>query len=124
MTSVELEVVQGEDWTVDVLWTDSYDQPQPVEHPCRMVVKDGAGATLITLDTNPSIPDGEVPGIAVSPDFGLLQLHIDSEATAAFPPGQYVYDIFGTVNGDSYAGDQQVFLFGGAFLVRNAVTEF
>src|SRR6476620_10351768 len=93
---VPVVIDQGEDWSTDVVWTDSYDNPQAVVHPCRMDIK-GQTSTLITLETDPDIPDGTVPSINLSTEVGLIQLHIPASATASFAPGDYQYDLFVTV---------------------------
>lgn len=120
---VEMELTQGEDWTTDVIWTDSYDTGINVIHPCRLTVKAKDGSTLTTLDSNPSIPEGEIPGIAISSNIGLLQLHIQSSASAAFPPGTYSYDLFATTDdSNAYVGTQKIRLCSGPFIVNKRIT--
>ena len=122
--AVTLVMDQGEDWTANVIWTDSYDQPVNVIHPCRMEIKGGDGSTLVTLETDPDIPDGEIPSIAISSEIGLLQLHLTSAVTAAFPPGLYSYDLFVTTDDENtYAGPQISRLIYGSLSVNKRVTE-
>ena len=40
---VPMVIYQGEDWTTQVVWTDEYDEPVIVVHPCRMDVKTQLG---------------------------------------------------------------------------------
>lgn len=118
-----MEITQGEDWTVQVVWTDNYDDPQFVVHPCRMDIKSPTGGTLIQLETNPAIPDGEVPTIGLSEEMGLIQLHLDADSTSAFPPGIYNYDLFVTADdGSNYPGPQQTRLIYGTVSVNKRVT--
>lgn len=120
--SVEMEIIQGEDWTVDVIWTDNYDVGMRVLHPCKMTIK-GSNGVLHTLVTNPDIPDGEVPGINLSTDIGLLQLHIPEEVTSEFEPGGYNADLFVTVDGGEFADTQVSRLFPARVTVVNRITE-
>lgn len=120
---VLLECVQGEDWTADVIWTDQNGKGIPVQHPCRMDIKDRLGSTLVSLVTNPSIPPGEIPTISFSNDIGLLQLHIENTVSAAFPLGRYFFDLFVTTDTDSdYGGSQVVPVIRGTFDVIKRIT--
>lgn len=124
-TEVELEIIQGEDWTVDIIWTDPYDTGIPVVHPCRLDIKGAGGQTLHTLLTNPELPDGEIPSINLSPNIGLIQLHIENTVTEAFPPGVYRYDLFANVDSDeaTFPGAQQHRVISGPVQVIKRVTE-
>lgn len=121
---VPLSIDQGEDWTVQLVWTDDYSEPIPVVAPCRIDMKDVTGATVMSLETPETpLPDGEIPPIALSTDIGLIQLHAPKEQTAAIPPGQYQYDLFATVNdGDAYAGNQTSRLLYGTCTVNKRTT--
>lgn len=122
--SVDIDITQGEDWTTDVIWTDQLDDGIPVVHPCRMDIKSFGGQTLISLTTNPDIPEGEIPGIKASTNIGLLQLHIPKASTVNFPPGQYRYDLFVTTDdGDEYAGPQTVPILVGRVNVHKRTTQ-
>jgi len=121
---VPLEIDQGEDWTASIVYTDDMDEPHNVIHPCRLDIKSTSGATQISL-LSPSgvVPQGTIPAIAISPDIGLLQLHIEDTATAALIPGTYKYDLFVTVNdGNAYAGNQVQRLIYGDVTVNKRVT--
>ena len=121
---LNLEIVQGEDWTADVIWADQNGQGIAVQHPCRMDVKDKLGSTLITLETNPDIPEGEIPSINFSNDIGLLQLHIENTVSAEFPIGRYFFDLFVTTDTDEeYGGSQVVPVIGGTVDVIKRYTE-
>jgi hypothetical protein len=118
-----LDIDQGEDWTCQIVWTDNFDNPQALVAPARMDIKGQDGSIVYTLETNPDIPEGEIPQIALSQTTGLIQLHIPKEATIALAPGNYIYDLFVTVDdGDTYAGDQTSRLIVGTVTVNKRVT--
>lgn len=121
---VPMVIDQGEDYTSDVIWTDNYDEPLPVQHPCRLDIKSLQGQTLLTLESDPLIPDGEIPSIAVSTEVGLLQLHITEEITASMVPGEHHYDLFVTVDdGSTYAGAQVQRICYGPVTVNKRITQ-
>jgi hypothetical protein len=105
---VDLEIDQGEDWAAQIVYTDEYDEPHKIVHPCRLDIKNNTGAVQVSLsspDTAP--PEGTIPEIAISTDIGLIQLYLEDTATAALVPGQYKYDLFVTItDGNAYAGNQ------------------
>lgn len=121
---VPLEIDQGEDWTASIVYTDDFDQPYNVIHPCRLDIKNRQGAIQLSL-TSPDVevPEGTIPEIGLSSEIGLLQLHIEDTITAAMQPGVYKYDLFVTVNdGDEYAGNQIQRLIYGTVTVNQRVT--
>lgn len=122
--NVPLVIDQGEDWTCQIIWTDNFDSPQPLVDPARMDIKADTGAIIYTLETpDTPVPEGEIPPIAISASSGLVQLHIPKSATAAMVPGEYLYDLFCTVDdGDTYAGDQTSRLLVGKVTVNKRVT--
>lgn len=121
---VPLDIDQGEDWTVSIIYTDDFDNPYNVIAPCRMDIKSKQGATQLSLVT-PDIPppDGIIPEIALSSDIGLIQLHITDDMSSALLPGVYKYDLFVTINdGNEYAGNQTQRLIQGSVNVNQRVT--
>jgi hypothetical protein len=122
---VPLEIDQGEDWTVQIVWTDDYDEPQKIIAPARMDIKNLQGAVQITLESpTEDVPTGTIPDIGISEEIGLIQLHIEDTATAALIPGVYQYDLFVTVNdGDEYAGSQRQRILAGNVIVNKRITE-
>jgi hypothetical protein len=123
--NVPIEIDQGEDWSVQIVWTDDYDEPMKIIAPCRMDIKNMQGAVQLSLETpDTDVPPGTIPEIGVSEDIGLIQLHIEDTATAAMLPGVYQYDMFVTVNdGDEYAGSQRQRIIAGTLTVNKRVTE-
>jgi len=122
--NVPMEIDQGEDWTSSIVYTDDFDQPYNVIAPCRLDIKNSAGATQLSLLTpDTALPDGVIPDIGLSSEIGLIQLHIEDSATAALIPGVYKYDLFVTVNdGNEYAGNQVQRLIYGTVTVNQRVT--
>lgn len=119
--NVPMVIDQGEDWTTDVIWTDNYDEPVNVIHPCRMEIRGIANQVIVSLETNPAIPDGEIPGISVSSDIGLLQLHLTRDVTKNIPTGTYQYDLIVTTDdNDLYAGPQATRLLYGRVTVNKS----
>ena len=106
--NLNIYIDQGEDWTTDLVFTDNYNEPLPVVHPCRMDIKAGDGTLVYTLETDPDLPDGEIPTINLSTEIGLLQLHIEDAVTALFPPGEHIYDMFITVDDGTTSPGPQV----------------
>ena len=122
--NVPMVIDQGEDWTTEIVWTDNYDEPVNVVHPCRLDVKAISGQTILSLETDPDIPEGEIPPINISPDLGLIQLHIPRAQTGALLPGQYQYDLFVTCDdGDEFSGLQVTRLLYGQVTVNKRVTQ-
>lgn len=122
---VPLDIDQGEDWTSTIVYTDDFDEPYNVIAPCRLDIKNQAGATQLSLTTpDVDLPDGAIPEIGLSSEIGLIQLHIEDDVTAALLPGVYQYDLFITVNdGDEYAGNQVQRLIYGEVTVNKRVTQ-
>ena len=121
---VPLDIDQGEDWTASIIYTDDQDIPYTVIAPCRMDIKNKAGATQLSLLTPTTPPsDGTIPPIALSSDVGIIQLHIEDAVTAGMVPGVYKYDLFVTVSdGGAYAGSQIQRLIYGEVVVNQRVT--
>ncbi len=120
---VPMDIDQGEDFTTDIVWTDNFDEPVEVIHPCRMDIKGSNGQTIVILETNFDLPEGEIPKIAISTSTGLIQLHLTKEETAAIAPGQYFYDLFVTSDdGNEYSGVQTTRLLYGEVTVNKRFT--
>lgn len=119
-----LDIDQGEDWTTEIVWTDQYDEPVEVQHPCRLMIKASNGQVFVDLETDPEIPDGDVPGINISPSMGLIQLHIPSSQTSAMLSGiEYHYDLFVTLGDQSsYGGPQKDRILYGPVTVNKRTT--
>lgn len=121
--SVPMVIDQGEDFTTDIIWTDNFDEPVEVSDPCRLEIKDDSGATVFTLESDPDPDPGDIPGIAISSEIGLLQLHMDHFSTASMTPGFYQYDLFVTMDdGDMVAGPQVTRLLYGNVTVNKRIT--
>ena len=66
--------------------------------------------------------ENTVPGINLSSEIGLLQLHIPNSMSSALIPGNYHYDLFVTTNDGTFIGPQAVPLMYGAVSVSKRVT--
>jgi hypothetical protein len=121
-----LVIDQGEDWTVQIVWTDNFNEPQKLAAPARLEIKNAVAATqleLSTWDGDPDDPPPGIPQIAISDDIGMIQLHIPRDTTAALVPGEYQYDLFVTTSDDNtYAGSQVIRLLYGTVTVNKRIT--
>lgn len=121
--NLSITIDQGEDWTTDLIFTDDYNEPLAVVHPCRMDIKSQAGSLVLSLESDPDLPDGEIPTINISTGVGLLQLHVEDAVTAAMPPGEHYYDLFITIdNGTSTSGPQRLRPLNGKVTVNKRIT--
>lgn len=122
--NVPLIIDQGEDWSAQIVWTDDFDEPYQIVHPARLDIKNTQGATQLSLETpETEVPEGSIPEISISPDIGLIQLHIEDTATAALKPGVYQYDLFVSVDdGGEYAGEQRQRIIAGTVTVNKRIT--
>jgi hypothetical protein len=120
--SVPMVIYQGEDWTSQIVWTDELDEPIQVVHPCRMDVKTQAGQTVLSLESEVEPEENVVPGISLSTEIGLLQLHIPNAMTSAMIPGNYHYDLFVSTDDGTFIGPQAVPLIYGSVSVSKRVT--
>ena len=119
-----LVIDQGEDFTADIIWTDMFDEPVEMSHPCAMDIKASTGQVFAQLITQPDIPEGEIPSISVSTSMGLLQLHIPRDRTINLLAGiEYQYDLFVTLGDESsYGGPQRRKLLYGPVTVNKRTT--
>ena len=108
---------------MDIIWTDQFDEPVEVVHPCRLTMKADSGQIFVDLETDPEIPEGDVPGLNISTSMGLIQVHIPRTQTAALLPGtNYVYDLFVSLE-SAYGGTQRERLVYGDVQVNKRVTQ-
>lgn len=120
---VSMVIDQGTDWTTEIIWTDNYDDPVQIVHPCRMELKSKTGQTVAQLETDPDLPVGERPSIGISSDLGIIQLHLPKEQTAALNPGEYQYDLFVTMDDSlEQTGQQTTRLLFGDVTVNKRIT--
>lgn len=119
-----MDIDQGEDFAADLVWTDMFDEPVQVVHPCRMEIKGFSGQTFVTLESNPELPEGEVPSINLSSEIGLIQLYIPASITQALLPSEYTYDLFvSTGSATDFAGVQRKRLVYGPVIVNKRTTQ-
>lgn len=120
---VNLEITIGEDWTIQIESVDAYDRPKPIRAPGRMDIKQGSQLlhSLVTdLDADPLT----IPGMVISSEVAVIQLHIPRSVSSEFQPGAYRYDLWVTVDDEgAYAGPQALPEIQGQFIVLPRVTE-
>lgn len=90
---IDIELVQGADFGVQIYWTSPDQVPFTVLSPMRMEIKDAVGNVVHTLSTDGT--DGE-PSILYNSESGLIQLRIPGSATGAMPVGRFDADLFVT----------------------------
>lgn len=122
---IDFTINQGEDWSVQIVFTDEQDNAMNLASPFRMDIRDTIGTIIVSLATSDDAPDfGALPEIMLSSAVGLVQLHLEDTVTNALPTGQFVYDLFGHVDDDDeYAGDQVVRFCTGNVTVVKRITE-
>lgn len=124
--TVDLSMNQGEDWAVQMIFTDENDRALNVVHPARMDCKDTTGTvqfSLLSTDT-PAASLDDIPGLTLSSSIGLVQLYLSSDRTDTLEDGTFIYDLFANVDdGDVYAGTQVVRLAQGRVVIHKRITE-
>lgn len=115
---IDLEIVRGADYAVQMYWTSPDQQPFTVLSPMRMEIKDSVGNVLHTLATN---EDGLGGGITYNSSTGLIQLEISAVDTKTFVPGQYEYDLFVTYQDNAVTNATRIarLIRGNVFVERN-----
>jgi len=123
--NVDFLIDQGEDWTVQLVWNDFFDNPIPVVPPMRMDIKSPFGQVMVTLvPPDDPLPPDVIPPITYNTDSGLIQLHLDKTQTNTMQGGIFNYDLFCNVDdGEAFAGSQQVKLIYGTVTIRPAITQ-
>ena len=118
-----LVIDQGEDFACQIVWTDGYDNAVQLVTPARLDIKDLTTNQVVISLNDDAVPEGEIPGIAISNSTGLIQIYIQRTATAAINPGTYAYDLFVTTDdGGDYAGVQTHRLLAGPVTVNKRIT--
>jgi hypothetical protein len=120
---VSIQVTQGADVAVQIVWSDDNGNPIPCDTPARAEVKDASGVLLDAFD------DGADPETAAvitpSPTAGIIQLTAPKSVTSSWSPGSYKIDVFATVTDAAFPFDtsgQYRPAFSGTFSVRKAIT--
>jgi len=93
--AVDLVMDQGEDWSVQIFWTDMYNNAIEVADPMRMDIKNDAGQVIYALQYGSL--EGSVAVIDYAGPTGFIQLQIPSAITRDLVPGNYFYDLFVTM---------------------------
>lgn len=121
MSNVDLEIVRGADFGIQVYWASADQRPFTVVAPMRMEIRDDVGNVLYTLATG----DEEVSSsITYNSSSGLIQLQIPAAATDDFIPGRYRYDLFVTYQDNAVTNSTRITrLIKGNVYVESRVTE-
>jgi hypothetical protein len=121
---VDLVVDKGEDYAIQVYWTDQYDEPLSVTNPMKMMVAYPGGLTYISDSDTPS--GGQLQYITFNESTGFIQLSLPDSHTNTLIPGIYQYDLWAHVSDpdDTINTTKRTKLFGGSFVVNLAVTTF
>jgi len=96
MDDVVLDIVAGEDWSTQLIWTDEDGNPMPITDPVTMDVKDSRGQVAIHLTTGVGSPLTSA-SIGTVQAAGFAQLTIPRVLTATLTPGDYRFDLFAGV---------------------------
>lgn len=107
----DLEINQGEDWALQIIWTDDVNEPYQVCHPMRMQARSASGQTLIdvySVDQTVTQPGGTSPTMVYSTEGGVVQVIIPNSVTDQLPSGVLFYDLYVSYisSGSSYLGEE------------------
>lgn len=124
---VDIVVDKGEDFAFQAYWTDQYDEPLAVSHPMKMMVKSLVGSVINTYISTSDTPGGGLlQYLTYNQSSGLIQLSLPDSHTNGLTPGTYKYDLWANVlDPDDLSNTaKRTKLFGGSFVVVDAVTTF
>lgn len=121
---VDLELDQGADFGVQVIWTDFEQEPFTVLSPMRMEIRNDSGQIAYTLQTNDNPQDGDIETILYNSASGVIQLMIGADITATFRSGIYNYDLFVTYQDNELTNATRTHrLIAGSLIVNKRVTQ-
>jgi hypothetical protein len=89
---VDLMMDQGEDWSIQIYWTDMYNNALEIVDPIKMDIKNDAGQVIYSMQFG--VLEGSIATISYAGDSGFIQLQIPTAITRDFVPGNYFYDLF------------------------------
>ena len=93
--TINLHIVQGEDYTAEIAWLTDEDNPINISGPATMDIRDSANQLILAMDSG---VDGE---LKISSASGIIQIVILRAVTIGLPVGAYFYDLFAKVDIDS-----------------------
>ena len=120
---IELQVVQGEDYVAQMVWTDEYNNPVPCSSPAMMDVVDATGS--IVLRFVPYVDPTSGPCLTMASAPGTIQISIPAAWTSAVPAGTYACDLFATAatNTSPFVNGQLQQVFSGTLVMYPRITK-
>lgn len=101
----ELEIEQGADYALQIVWTDVVNEAYRVCHPIRLQARSLGGQALLDLssvDQTTEQSEGSTPRIIYNTEGGVLQIIVPASVTAQLPPGELYYDMFVSYESTSF----------------------
>ena len=93
----DIEIDQGEDFGLQVIWTDMVNESYKVCHPIRLQARSAAGQIIIdafSVDQYDADPDSTQNMLTYSTEGGVVQVIIHNSVTSTLPVGDLYYDLF------------------------------
>jgi len=100
----DLEMEQGEDFGLQVVWTDNVNESYKVCHPMRLQARASTGQTILdlsTVDQEDELSGGTEPSIQYSTQGGVVQIIVPASQTETMPVGTLFYDLFVSYKSDT-----------------------
>jgi hypothetical protein len=123
---VDLQIDKGESWSVQLYWTDQYDEALSVTNPMRMMVKSGVTLINTYISVSDAPTGGQLQYISFNTETGFIQISLPSSHTNTLTPGIYQYDLFAEIEDpDDLANPtKRTKVIGGEFIVAASTTTF
>lgn len=97
---LEVEMDQGEDFAVQMYWTDSDGKAIRVVTPARAEVRDTTGALVMQFASENAGNTATKAAVTVSVNSGMIQLSAPKVLTRALAAGRYAIDVWCNVTTD------------------------
>ena len=91
---LEIEVVVGEDFAAQIVWTDEDGAAVPVVAPCRLEVRDMGNALVIQFDTASAGSATTKAALVLTGSDGVMQISAPRTITTGLKAGRYLFDLF------------------------------
>jgi len=130
----DIEIDQGADFALQVIWTDVINEAYRVVHPMRLQARAATGQVLLdlsSLDQSAETPQAVTPTLVYSTEGGVVQVIIPSSITEQLPVGELYYDLFVSytstsssfLTGDQSTSVRRAKLLTGKIIVEGRVTK-
>jgi len=121
---LEIELVQGEDFSAQIYWTDEDGNAMPCTTPGRLEVRDMYGAMLLQFASENAGSVATKAALVITGSDGIMQISAPRSVTTPLVPGRYLFDLFAVANnGVSPFTTQEVQVCSGWFIVSTRVTK-